>query len=84
MKPIKVPKSGSNNAGCCSSHKAPKLGRSGNNNGPLEGELMKIGKKSEMFVNRYYVLRDTALLCYKSKGSKVPSGTAYFQSNSLI
>ena len=54
------------------------------NNGPqqkyddyqgfLEGDLLKLGRKTELFVERFYVLRDSALLCYSSSSSKIPTG----------
>lgn len=38
-----------------------------------EGILGKIGNKSSLLVNRYYILRDHALFIYHSREQKVPS-----------
>lgn len=37
-----------------------------------EGELLKIGKKTNVMRSRYYILRDNALFIYHSKEQKIP------------
>jgi len=39
----------------------------------IEGDLLKLGRRTEMWRKRYFVLKDSTLICYKSKNSKVPS-----------
>jgi hypothetical protein len=38
-----------------------------------EGELLKIGKKTQMMMVRYYILRDHALYIYQSREQRIPS-----------
>jgi hypothetical protein len=38
-----------------------------------EGELMKIGKSTNMMQERYYILRDYTLFVYKDQYQKHPS-----------
>jgi hypothetical protein len=40
----------------------------------MEGELLKVGKRSESFVPRYYILRDSALIAFKDALSSTPTG----------
>ena len=40
----------------------------------MEGELLKVGKRMESFVPRFYVLKDSALLAYKNSDSTTPTG----------
>jgi hypothetical protein len=57
----------------CFSATSSRNGKSNENDGiTMEGELMKLGRKTERWINRWYVLRDSALLCYKDHGSKAP------------
>jgi hypothetical protein len=45
------------------------------NNGVVkEGYLWKIGKKSGMMTKRYYVLKESALICFTDKNSTMPHG----------
>ena len=37
-----------------------------------EGYLQKIGRKSQILVSRYYILRDHSLYIYKSKDQRIP------------
>lgn len=38
----------------------------------MEGELVKLGRKTEMWLKRYYVLKDSALLIYSDRNSRTP------------
>ena len=38
-----------------------------------EGELLKLGKKTQMMVERYYILRDHSLYIYSNRDMKIPS-----------
>lgn len=38
----------------------------------IEGELLKQGKRYDMWVKRYFVLKDSTLLCYKDNTTRIP------------
>ena len=38
----------------------------------MQGFLLKKGKKTEMWIKRYYRLQDNTLLIFKSKGDNIP------------
>lgn len=40
----------------------------------MEGELMKIGRRTEKFITRYFELKDSALIIYKDSHALEPQG----------
>lgn len=44
-----------------------------------EGYLGKVGKKSSLLVNRYYILRDHALFIYQNREQRVPSNVIFLR-----